>query len=374
LATDSLKQFSRIVIKVGSSLLVDPATGLRQQWLKSFLSDVAEISRRGSEVLIVSSGAIALGRQSLKSQIDSNAALKLEESQAAAAIGQIALSQVYAELLKSNGFVAAQILLTIDDTEQRHRYLNARNTIETALKWKAIPIINENDSVATSEIRYGDNDRLAARVASMIGADLLILFSDIDGLFDLPPQDNPGAKLIEHVPTITDEIEAMAGEAASVLSRGGMKTKIDAAKISTAAGARMVIASGVDNHPLKRLEETQRGTWFDPAPGTINQRKKWIAGGLDVSGKITIDAGALIALERGKSLLPAGVIKVEGSFERGDLVDVLGPNGHAIARGLIEYDSKNASSIIGLKSDQVVDLLGTVTRSALIHRNNLAMD
>ena len=374
MATDSLKQFSRIVIKVGSSLLVDPATGLRQQWLKSFLSDVAEISRRGSEVLIVSSGAIALGRQSLKSQIDSNAALKLEESQAAAAIGQIALSQVYAELLKSNGFVAAQILLTIDDTEQRHRYLNARNTIETALKWKAIPIINENDSVATSEIRYGDNDRLAARVASMIGADLLILFSDIDGLFDLPPQDNPGAKLIEHVPTITDEIEAMAGEAASVLSRGGMKTKIDAAKISTAAGARMVIASGVDNHPLKRLEETQRGTWFDPAPGTINQRKKWIAGGLDVSGKITIDAGALIALERGKSLLPAGVIKVEGSFERGDLVDVLGPNGHAIARGLIEYDSKNASSIIGLKSDQVVDLLGTVTRSALIHRNNLAMD
>jgi glutamate 5-kinase len=374
LATDSLKQFSRIVIKVGSSLLVDPATGLRQQWLKSFLSDVAEISRRGSEVLIVSSGAIALGRQSLKSQIDSNAALKLEESQAAAAIGQIALSQVYAELLKSNGFVAAQILLTIDDTEQRHRYLNARNTIETALKWKAIPIINENDSVATSEIRYGDNDRLAARVASMIGADLLILFSDIDGLFDLPPQDNPGAKLIEHVPTITDEIEAMAGEAASVLSRGGMKTKIDAAKISTAAGARMVIASGVDNHPLKRLEETQRGTWFDPAPGTINQRKKWIAGGLDVSGKITIDAGALIALERGKSLLPAGVIKVEGSFERGDLVDVLGPNGHAIARGLIEYDSQNANSIIGLKSDQVVDLLGTVTRSALIHRNNLAMD
>ncbi len=374
MATDSLKQFSRIVIKVGSSLLVDPATGLRQQWLKSFLSDVAEISRRGSEVLIVSSGAIALGRQSLKSQIDSNAALKLEESQAAAAIGQIALSQVYAELLKSNGFVAAQILLTIDDTEQRHRYLNARNTIETALKWKAIPIINENDSVATSEIRYGDNDRLAARVASMIGADLLILFSDIDGLFDLPPQDNPGAKLIEHVPTITDEIEAMAGEAASVLSRGGMKTKIDAAKISTAAGARMVIASGVDNHPLKRLEETQRGTWFDPAPGTINQRKKWIAGGLDVSGKITIDAGALIALERGKSLLPAGVIKVEGSFERGDLVDVLGPNGHAIARGLIEYDSQNANSIIGLKSDQVVDLLGTVTRSALIHRNNLAMD
>ncbi|QEG23174.1 glutamate 5-kinase [Mariniblastus fucicola] len=374
--TEFLSQYKRVVIKIGSSLLVDPENGLRKTWLDSLLKDVAELANQDTEILIVSSGAIALGRRELleKGIELRDGFLKLEESQAAAAIGQIALSRLFSETLKAHSLVAAQILLTIGDTEQRRRYLNARNTIATALKWKAIPIINENDSVATSEIRYGDNDRLAARVATMCSADLLILFSDIDGLYDAPPADNPNAKLIPRVKSIDADIEAMAGEAASIHSRGGMKTKIDAAKIATSSGTTMVIASGKDLHPLSRLADSGRGTWFDPNPNSISDRKKWIAGGLEISGSIEIDAGALVALERGKSLLSAGVTKIEGKFQRGDTVAILGPHGHAVARGLAEYDSKDAISIVGLKSSEISNLLGPSARSALVHRDNLVLE
>ena len=373
---DHVSLYQRIVIKIGSSLLVDPQNGLRRSWLDSLLADVASLAKEGKEVLIVSSGAIALGRRELfKKGIDlRDGFLKLEESQAAAAVGQIALSEIFSDTLKGHSLVAAQILLTIGDTEQRRRYLNARNTIATALSWKAIPIINENDSVATSEIRYGDNDRLAARVATMCSADLLILFSDIDGLYDSPPATNPAAKLIPKVTSIDSAIEAMAGEAASIHSRGGMKTKIDAAKIATASGTTMVIASGQHQHPIMQLAKTGVGTWFDPNPNSISDRKKWIAGGLDIGGKITIDAGALVALEGGKSLLPAGVIKIEGDFQRGDTVEILGPNGHAVARGLAEYDSDDANSIIGLKSSEITQRLGPSARSSLVHRDNLVVE
>ena len=371
-----ISNYQRIVIKIGSSLIVDPDTGLRKPWLDSLLEDVANLAEQGKEVLVVSSGAIALGRRELlNKQIQlRDGFLKLEENQAAAAIGQIALSQIFSETLKAHSLVAAQILLTIGDTEQRRRYLNARNTIATALSWNAIPIINENDSVATSEIRYGDNDRLAARVATMCSADLLVLFSDIDGLYDAPPTVNPAAKLIPRVTSIDANIESMAGEAASVHSRGGMKTKIDAARIATSAGTAMVIASGKHQHPIRKLSESGVGTWFDPNPNSINDRKKWIAGGLDISGEITIDAGALIALEGGKSLLPAGVIKIDGEFQRGDTVAILGPNGHAIARGLAEYDSTDAMSIVGKKSAEISQQLGPSARSALVHRDNLVLE
>ena len=373
---DHVSKFQRIVIKIGSSLLVDPENGLRRAWLDSLLADVANLAKGGKEVLIVSSGAIALGRRELSEKgIDlRDGFLKLEESQAAAAVGQIALSEIFSETLKGHSLVAAQILLTIGDTEQRRRYLNARNTIATAISWKAIPIINENDSVATSEIRYGDNDRLAARVATMCSADLLILFSDIDGLYDAPPATNPDAKLISKVTSIDSAIEAMAGEAASIHSRGGMKTKIDAAKIATSSGTAMVIASGQHQHPITQLAKTGVGTWFDPNPNSISDRKKWIAGGLEINGQITIDAGALIALEGGKSLLPAGVTKIEGEFQRGDTVAIIGPNGHAVARGLAEYDSDDANSIIGLKSSEISQRLGPSARSSLVHRDNLVVD
>jgi len=374
--TNYISDHQRIVIKIGSSLLVDPKSGLRNTWLDSLLEDVASLASQGNEVLIVSSGAIALGRRELlDKQIElRDGFLKLEENQAAAAVGQIVLSQVFSKTLKAHSLVAAQILLTIGDTEQRRRYLNARNTIATALRWKAIPIINENDSVATSEIRYGDNDRLAARVATMCSADLLILFSDIDGLYDSPPASNPNAKLIPRVETIDAEIESMAGEAASVHSRGGMKTKIDAARIATSSGTAMVIASGKHQHPIKLLAEKGIGTWFDPNPNSISDRKKWIAGGLDINGQITIDAGALIALEGGKSLLPAGVTKIDGNFQRGDTVVILGPNGHPIARGLAEYDSTDAISVIGMKSAEISKQLGPSARNALVHRDNLVVE
>lgn len=374
--SDHLHDYKRIVIKIGSSLLVDAESGLRRSWLDSLLSDIATLAKEGKEILIVSSGAIALGRRELLEKgVDvGQGLLKLEESQAAAAVGQIALSQLFSEKLKAHSLVAAQILLTIDDTEQRRKYLNARNTIATALSWKAVPIINENDSVATSEIRYGDNDRLAARVASMCAADLLILFSDIDGLFDAPPANNPNAKLIPRVKMIDSEIEAMAGEAASVHSRGGMKTKIDAARIATAAGSAMVIASGKNEHPIQKLARSGIGTWFDPNANYISDRKKWIAGGLGINGRITIDAGALLALESGKSLLPAGVSEVDGDFQRGDTVEIIGPNGRPVARGLAEYDSADAISIMGMRSSEVTKLLSHAAKSALVHRDNLVME
>ena len=365
----NIESYSRIVIKIGSALLVDQVTGLRHDWLKSIVDDIVHLKNLGKDILIVSSGAIAMGRQGLEKK-----SLKLNESQAAAAIGQIALSRAYSEALGEHDLDAGQILLTLGDTETRRRYLNARATIETLLEWNSIPIINENDSVATSEIRYGDNDRLAARVATMVGADLLVLLSDIDGLYDSPPAANPDANFLTEVSSITPEIEAMAGDAGSGLSRGGMKTKIEAAKIATSAGTTMVIASGKLSNPLSQLKQGAKSTWFLPSSNPINERKKWIAGGLEVSGSISIDEGALVALESGKSLLPAGVTEIAGEFSRGDTVNIVGPNGHNVGRGLVEYDSIDAKQIIGLKCSQIEKLLGSNVRSAMVHRNDMVLE
>ena len=370
----NLAKFDRVVIKIGSSLLTGVESGLDREWLGSLAEDVATLSN--TEVLIVSSGAIALGRCRLQERKPSlpSASLSLKESQAAAAMGQISLSSAYDEAFGKFGLSTAQILLTIGDTETRRRYLNARATIGTLLKWGVIPIINENDTVATTEIRYGDNDRLAARVASMMEADLLVLLSDVDGLYSAPPENNPAAKLLTEVKSITPEIEAMAGGAASHLSRGGMVTKIEAGRIATAAGAMMVIASGRNRHALQRLDQEGVGTWFHPDALSRNAKKKWIAGGLRVTGQITIDSGALLALEAGKSLLPAGIVATEGRFSRGDTVLILGPQGHTVGRGLIEYDFAEARSVAGLKSQQIIELLGPNIRTEMIHRDNLVLE
>ena len=372
----SLKSFSRIVVKIGSASLVDQKTGIRHPWLRSLIQDVAELCENGTEVIIVSSGAVALGRRMMSDKGITAAAgsLALEESQAAASIGQIALCSAYSQALGDHGLTAAQILLTLGDTEERRRYLNARDTITTALKWKAVPIINENDSVATAEIRYGDNDRLAARVASMVGADLLVLLSDIDGLYTAPPHKDPDAKHIAVVPAITPEIEAMAGAAASEFSRGGMKTKVEAARIATAAGAAMIITSADQLNPLAALSDGKKATWFSPSPNPINERKRWIAGGLDVSGQYKIDAGALKALASGKSLLAVGVVAVEGDFNRGDTVKIIGPDGRVVGTGLTEYGSADARKVMGLNSDQIAERMGANVRTELIHRDDMAVE
>lgn len=372
----SLANFSRIVIKIGSASLVDQETGIRDLWLTSLIRDVADLWAAGAEVLIVSSGSIALGRKQLADQglPLSAGPLLLEESQAAAAIGQIALCHAYHKALKDHDIRAAQILLTLGDTEQRRRYLNARATIQTALKWKSVPIINENDSVATAEIRYGDNDRLAARVASMVAADLLILLSDIDGLYTAPPHLDPEAQHLEIVDNITPEIEAMGGDAASEFSRGGMRTKIEAAKIATSAGTTMVITSAAQMHPLSELDNGKKATWFRPSQVPINQRKRWIAGGLEVAGQVVVDEGAMVALESGKSLLPVGVTAVQGDFVRGDTVEIISPNGKTIGRGLCDYDSQQAKRIIGLQSPEIAELLGQNIRSVLIHRDDMVIE
>jgi glutamate 5-kinase len=371
----TLKNFRRIVVKIGSSLLTDAQSELNQPWLTSLAGDLAKLSQGGAELLVVSSGAIALGRSRMKKTKPelSGASLNLKESQAAAAIGQIFLSGAYDNALGEFGLKTAQILLTIGDTETRARYLNARATIGTLLKWGIVPIINENDTVATTEIRYGDNDRLAARVASMMEADLLIVLSDVEGLYAEPPAGNPQAQLVEEVTAITPEILEMAGEASSNHARGGMKTKVEAARIATEAGVTMVIASGRHQHSLRRLDQQGPGTWFRPNVNQRNARKNWIAGGLHFPGKITIDNGALLALEAGKSLLPAGVIGTDGEFTRGDTVCILGPNGHTVARGLIEYDAREAKLIVGLNSEQIARVLGPNIRTEMIHRDNLVL-
>ena len=365
-----LKSYKRIVVKIGSALLVDRSTGLKRQWLDSLGDDLAALAKSGVEILVVSSGAIALGRTVLKLP---RGALKLEESQAAAAVGQIALARAYDEVLGHHGLTTSQILLTLGDTEERRRYLNARATIGTLLRLKSIPIINENDTVATSEIRYGDNDRLAARVATMMSADLLILLSDIDGFYSAPPHLDPKAQHFSTVDKITPEIEAMAGAAASEISRGGMKTKLDAGKIATAAGAAMIIASGARMNPLAAIDKGERSTLFKASSNPVSAYKTWIAGNLEPAGKLTVDAGALTALLSGKSLLAAGVKKVLGTFERGDTVAVIGPDGREAARGLIAYDSSDAVKIAGKKSSDIPDILGYEARAAMIHRDDMAV-
>jgi len=365
-----LEKYRRIVIKIGSALLVDRRTGLKAAWLDALCADIAALRSKGVEVLVVSSGAIALGRSVLDLP---SGVLKLEESQAAAAIGQIALARAWSESLSTHAIVAGQILLTLGDTEERRRYLNARATINQLLKLGAVPIINENDTVATTEIRYGDNDRLAARVATMTGTDLLILLSDIDGLYTAPPHLDPDAQFLDTIAQITPAIEAMAGGAASELSRGGMRTKIDAGKIATGAGCAMIIASGKPDHPLSAIENGARSSWFAPSGSPVTARKTWIAGQLLPAGSLTIDAGAENALRSGKSLLPAGVRQVTGSFSRGDTIAIIGTEGREIARGLVGYDADDARQITGRKSAEIAAILGYAGRAAMVHRDDMVM-
>lgn len=371
MASPELSQFRRIVVKVGSALLVDSDRGeVRASWLAALADDMAKLHKEGRDVLVVSSGSIALGRSRLKLP---RGPQKLEESQAAAAVGQIALARIWSEVLGAHGIGAGQILVTLQDTEERRRYLNARSTIGKLLEWRAIPVINENDTVATNEIRYGDNDRLAARVATMASADLLVLLSDIDGLYDAPPKNNPNAKLIPVVDSISSEIEAVAGDAESELSRGGMRTKVEAAKIATTGGTHMLIASGKIEHPLQAIADGGRCTWFLTPANPITSRKRWIAGTLEPKGTLTIDAGAVTALRAGASLLPAGVIKVEGQFARGDAVIVRGPDTSEVGRGLIAYDAEVAERIKGRSSPDVMSILGISGRSEMIHRDDLVV-
>ncbi len=368
--TICLSSYRRVVIKIGSSLIVDPVSGLNLSWLESLAADIARIVAAGSTVLVVSSGAIALGRIVLGMPAGK---LKLEESQAAAAAGQIELSRAFFEVLGQNRLKTGQILLTYGDTEERRRYLNARATISTLLKIGAVPVINENDTVATNEIRYGDNDRLAARVATMMEADLLVLLSDVDGLYTRAPNGEKAATFVDHVEAITPKIEAMAGTATNQLSRGGMITKIEAAKIATAAGASMIIASGKKHHPLRAIEQSGRCTYFVSRENPVRARKKWIAGHLQSAGTLVIDAGAAKALCAGKSLLPAGVVGVKGSFQRGDVVLVYAEDDVELARGFVAYDAPDAKKIAGLKTAEIEKVLGFAGRSAMIHRDDLAV-
>jgi glutamate 5-kinase len=369
--TPVLADFRRIVVKVGSSLLVDAAAGrVKEEWLASLAQDIAALHRDKRDLLIVSSGAIALGRSVLRLP---PGLLKLEDSQAAAAVGQIALARIWAESLSRHGITAGQVLVTLQDTEERRRYLNARSTIERLLEWRAVPVINENDTVATNEIRYGDNDRLAARVATMASADLLVLLSDVDGLYDAPPGENAQAKLIPLVAQITPEIEAMAGAAGSELSRGGMQTKIEAGKIATRAGTHMVIASGRVPHALDAIARGAPCTWFLTPANPVTARKKWIAGSLEPKGVLIIDTGAVAALRRGKSLLPAGVIRIDGQFARGDAVIIRGPDGDEIGRGLVAYDIEDAEKIKGRSSADILLILGFEGRTEMVHRDHLVV-
>jgi glutamate 5-kinase len=369
--TDPLSPFHRIVIKVGSSLLVDKQSGaLRRGWLKSLCEDVAQLRSGGIEVVLVSSGAIALGRRLLKLK---PGVLRLEESQAAAAAGQVRLAEAYADCFAAQEIIAAQILLTLGDTEERRHYLNARATMRTLLALGAVPVINENDTVATNEIRYGDNDRLAARIASMIAADCLVLLSDVDGLYEADPTRNPGAQHIASVPRITRAIEAMAGESISGMGRGGMASKIAAAKIATAAGATVFIAKGVVVHPVAALQGGARTTAFAAVETPSAARKRWIAGVVKPQGRLVIDAGAARALARGKSLLPAGVKQIDGRFERGDAVLVNDADGREIARGLAAYGAADAERIAGKRSVEIEAILGYRGRDEMIHRDDLVL-
>jgi len=367
----SLDAAKRIVIKIGSSLLADAETGaLKHTWLDGLARDVSDLKARGAVVMIVSSGAIAVGRRSLGLGPGN---LRLEESQAAAACGQIRLSHAYEQALAGHDIRVAQILLTHEDTTSRRRYLNARSTLNTLLGLGAVPVINENDTVATAEIRFGDNDRLAARVAVMMSADLLVLLSDIDGLYTADPALDSSATNIAEVRAITPEIEAMAGVARSNDSSGGMVTKLAAARTVMAAGCNMVIAQGTQQEPMSDLRAGARCTWFLSSASPKAARKHWIASGLTPRGVLVIDDGARAALGRGKSLLPAGLADVEGSFERGDAVDVHDTDGQHIARGLIAYSATDARRIMGHKTGEIERILGYRGRDELIHRDDLVV-
>jgi glutamate 5-kinase len=366
-----LAKSKRLVVKIGSALLVDEATGrIRRDWLDALADDVASLRGEGRQVILVSSGAIAVGRRHLSLTQKS---LKLEEKQAAAATGQIRLAHAYQETLARHEITVAQVLLTLEDTEERRRHLNARSTLSTLIGMGCVPVINENDTVATSEIRFGDNDRLAARVAAMISADTLVLLSDIDGLYTADPKRDPNARHLPEVRQLTPEIEAMAGEAPPGYSSGGMVTKLAAARIAVGAGCRMAIANGRRLNPLKALAEGATATWFLPASEPRTARKAWIAGALKPMGELTVDDGAAAALAAGRSLLPAGVVKVTGRFERGDLVRVLSRAGAELGRGLAAYSAEDARRIAGHKSREIEALLGYRGRDEMIHRDDLVV-
>ncbi|MDX2317956.1 MAG: glutamate 5-kinase [Hyphomicrobiaceae bacterium] len=362
----------RIVIKIGSSLLIDTEAGTpKTEWLDALADDIAKLHADGKEVIVVSSGAIALGRNALKLP---KGRLKLEDSQAAAAAGQADLAHAYGGSFRKCGLVAAQVLLTLGDTEERRRYLNARSTITTLLKLGAVPVVNENDTVATNEIRYGDNDRLAARVASMMSADCLVLLSDVDGFYTAPPGSSSDVRRLDEVVEISPEIEAMAGDVGSDLSRGGMVTKIEAGKIAVQAGTHMVIASGKGLNPLHALTTVGIATWFLAHSDPVTARKRWIGGTLELRGVVTVDDGAAAALASGNSLLPAGVISAEGRFDRGDAVAIHSRDGVEIGRGLAAFGQVEAEAIIGRKSSEIADILGYVGRPELIHRDDMTLN
>ena len=366
-----IAEAKRIVVKIGSVLLVDDNSGtLHNAWLNSLGKDVAALRNRGHEVILVSSGAIALGRRYLGLKTGE---LKLEEKQAAAAVGMVRLAQSYQETLNKFDLSVAQILLTLDDSENRRRYLNARSTIMTLLRVGAVPLINENDTIATDEIRFGDNDRLAARVASMVSADLLILLSNINGLYTADPAQDKTAKLVPTVTEITHEIEAMASNTVTSDSSGGMPTKLAAAKQCLGAGCRMIICEGRGMFPLKSLENGGDCTWFIPSGNPQTARKRWISGSLQSLGSVIVDDGAVAALERGRSLLPAGILRIEGTFQRGDAITIMKKDGSEFGRGLIAYSSKDATQIIGHKTGEIEDLLGYRGRDEIIHRDDLVI-
>ncbi len=366
--SDPLARVKLMVVKIGSALLVDHETGkLKRAWLDSLTHDIAAFRAKGTQAIVVSSGAIALGRRILSLP---KGPLRLEEKQAAAAVGQIALAHAWQQSLAAHDLIAGQVLLTLFDTEERRRYLNARATLFTLLKQGAVPVINENDTVATSEIRYGDNDRLAARVTSMMSADCLVLLSDVDGLYTAPPG-TKGSELIRTIERITPEIEAMAGKSQSDMGSGGMATKIEAGKIALAGGARMAIASGHNMRPLQRISQGKPCSWFAASATPVAARKRWIAGTLVPTGRITVDKGAEKALGQGKSLLPAGVRRIQGYFARGDAVSIVAEDGREIARGLIAYDKEDAERIMGRRSAEIETILGFRGRDEMVHRDDL---
>ena len=364
-----IRKARRLVVKIGSALLVDRATGLKTAWLQALALDVAEAKARGADVVLVSSGSIALGRKVLGLP---DGALTLEQSQAAAAVGQIRLARTYEEVLAPHGIIAGQVLVTLEDTEDRRRYLNSRATMETLLGLGVVPIVNENDTVATDEIRFGDNDRLAAQIAVTVGADHLVLLSDVDGFYTANPKEDPQATRFDLIDKITPAIEAMAGDPVSGMSKGGMKTKLLAAKTAVAGGCAMAIMEGSVLRPLKALAEGANRTWFLAQGDPQAARKRWI-NAMKPRGELRLDAGAVVAMAQGKSLLPAGVTAVSGSFGRGDPVALVSPDGDVLGKGLVRYTAAEAKAIAGHRSGEIEAILGYQGRAALVHRDDLVI-
>jgi len=367
---ERLANARRVVIKIGSALFIDQQTGaMNREWLEGVCADVADLRRAGKDVVVVSSGAVALGRR----ELNIVGRLQLEEKQAAAAAGQIVLAHAYQEILRGYGITTAQVLLTLDDSERRERYLNASKTLLTLLGYGAVPVINENDTVATQELRYGDNDRLSARVAQMVSAECLVVLSDVDGLYTADPRRDANARYVDEVTEVTREVLDMAGGTGSSDGSGGMRTKVEAARIAVGAGCRMCIATGRIARPINALLQGGKATWFLPSATPGAARKQWIAGTLKPKGTLRVDAGAERALAAGRSLLPAGVTAVDGPFGRGDAVSVLAADGREIARGLTAYPADEAAKIVGRRSTDIQEILGYSGRDEIIHRDDLVL-